>query len=255
MSVLDVKVENYICTVAFNNPPVNSASIEVYEAFPDVFNELNNREDIKIVILTGNGKCFCAGNDRGDFEVFTNPKAIREHYDRMSNSFETVEHCRYPVIGAINGPALGAGFCYAACCDMLVAWKDAPFSMPELSVGVIGAEQYARLLVPEKVARYMAFTSSRLSGEQIAKWGGIHRIVDTPEEVMPAALELAAELARQPRLGLVQLKDAFIHNFPSGTEWTLRMDGQREIEYLKSNDFWESNAAFREKRDPKYTED
>ena len=254
MSVIDVKVENYICTVTFNHPPVNAANIELYEEVPDVFHELDNRDDIKIVVLTGAGKCFCAGNDRGDFEVFTEPKAAREHYDRMSNSFSAIENCKYPVIGAVNGPAMGAGFCYAAVCDLLVAWKDAIFSLPELSVGVIGAEQYAKLLVPDKVARYIAYTSSELHGSDIAKWGGIHRLVDTPEETLPAAYELAAELARQPRRGLMTLKEAFVHNFPSGTGWTLRMDGERELEYMKTPDFKESNAAFREKRLAKYDE-
>ena len=150
---------------------------ETYDEIRDTFYALDRREDIKVVILTGAGKIFMAGNELSEFGEFMEPSKCTVHYDRIRNAYLAVKNCRYPVIGAINGSAAGAGCAFAGCCDVLIAAQGAKFALSEIKVGIIGADGYASLMVPEKVLRYMAFSGNPLLAEQIAQWGGIWKVV------------------------------------------------------------------------------
>ena len=153
MSACKVEVKDYICTVTIDRPPANATSKETYDEIRDTFYALDRREDIKVVILTGAGKIFMAGNELSEFGEFMEPSKCTVHYDRIRNAYLAVKNCRYPVIGAINGSAAGAGCAFAGCCDVLIAAQGAKFALSEIKVGIIGADGYASLMVPEKVLR------------------------------------------------------------------------------------------------------
>ncbi|MEI3361139.1 MAG: enoyl-CoA hydratase-related protein, partial [Oscillospiraceae bacterium] len=141
-----VEVKDYICTVTIDRPPANATSKETYDEIRDTFYALDRREDIKVVILTGAGKIFMAGNELSEFGEFMEPSKCTVHYDRIRNAYLAVKNCRYPVIGAINGSAAGAGCAFAGCCDVLIAAQGAKFALSEIKVGIIGADGYASLM-------------------------------------------------------------------------------------------------------------
>ena len=94
MSACKVEVKDYICTVTIDRPPANATSKATYDEIRDTFYALDRREDIKVVILTGAGKIFMAGNELSEFGEFYEPSKCTEHYDRIRNAYLAVKNCR-----------------------------------------------------------------------------------------------------------------------------------------------------------------
>lgn len=251
MGYVNVEVNNYIATVTYCRPPVNATNEEAYIEIRDTFYDLEQRNDIKVVILTGAGKVFMAGNDLDEFTEFMERGKATTYYDIIRNAYLAVKNCKYPVIGAVNGSAVGAGLAFAGCCDIIVAAENAKFALSEIKVGIIGADGYASLMVPEKVLRYMAFSGNPITAIQIAQYGGIHKVV-SKENLMDAAMELAEEFAANARTALILWKKClninYDHNLPKKFENNLRAT----IDYQVYDDFKEASRAFIEKRMPKY---
>ena len=253
MSACKVEVKDYICTVTIDRPPANATSKETYDEIRDTFYALDRREDIKVVILTGAGKIFMAGNELSEFGEFMEPSKCTVHYDRIRNAYLVVKNCRYPVIGAINGSAAGAGCAFAGCCDVLIAAQGAKFALSEIKVGIIGADGYASLMVPEKVLRYMAFSGNPLLAEQIAQWGGIWKVVPR-EQVLEEAQKLAAEFAQNARRALILWKQCLNENYEHELPKKFNNNLQATIAYQPYHDFKEASTAFIDKRVPEYDE-
>ena len=230
MSSCKVDVKDYICTVTIGRPPVNATNEETYNEIRDAFYALNEREDIKAVILTGAGKVFMAGNDMDELYKFRDPETCPGYFKTILDAYMAVKNCRYPVIGAINGAAAGAGCAFAGCCDVLIAVSGAKFMLPEIKVGVIGADGFASLMVPEKVLRYMAFSGNPVTAEQIALWGGIHKVVPR-ERLMEEALALAGEFKENDRRALIQWKRCLNENCDSGLTHKFDNDLKATLSY------------------------
>ena len=251
MSTCKVEVKDYVCTVTIDRPPANSTNEKTYNEIRDTFYALNEREDIKVVILTGAGKIFMAGNDLDEFHNFMEPAKCTRYYATILQAYLAVKNCRYPVIGAINGAAAGAGCGFAACCDVLVAVSGAKFLLSEIKVGIIGADGFASLMVPEKVLRYMAFSGNALTAEQIAQWGGILKVVPR-EALMDEAMAVAAEFTQNARRALILWKECLNQNYDR--ELTKKFDNNLKatVSYQPYHDFKEASAAFNDKRPPNY---
>lgn len=229
MPACKVEVKDYICTVTIDRPPANSTNEATYKEIRDTFYALNEREDIKVVILTAAGKIFMAGNDLDEFHNFASPETCPAYYDTILSAYLSVKNCRYPVIGAINGAAAGAGVGFAGCCDVLVAVEGAKFILSEIKVGIIGADGFASLMVPEKVLRYMAFSGNPLTAEQIAQFGGVHKVVPR-EKLMDEARALADEFAQNARRALILWKECLNKNYER--ELTFKFKNNRRNDVL-----------------------
>ncbi len=251
MSFVNVKVQDYIATVTYDRPKANATNRAAYLELRDTFYGLEKREDVKVVILTGGGKIFMAGNDFDEFGEFYEHGSCAAYYDTIRNAYMSVKNCVYPVIGAINGAAAGAGCAFAGCCDVLLAVQGAKFLLSEIKVGIIGADGFASLMVPEKVLRYMAFSGNPVTAEQIYAWGGIHKVV-AREDLMNEALSVAREFAANSRRSLMLwkrcLNQNYDHDLPKKFENNLRCT----VEFQAYPDFKEASVAYMEKRDPKY---
>ena len=251
MSACSVDVKDYICTVTIDRPPANAANEAFYHEIRDVFYALDDREDIKVVILTGAGKIFMAGNEMDEFYKFAEPEMCADHYDTILAAYLSVKNCRYPVIGAINGAAAGGGCAFAGCCDVLIAAAGAKFILSEIKVGIIGADGFASLFIPEKAMRYMALSGNALSAEQIAQWGGIFKVVPR-EQLMDEARALAAEFAQNARRALMLWKQCLNQNYDHELTRKFHNNRNATIAYQKYHDFKEASAAFMAKRPPEY---
>lgn len=195
------EVRDHVAIVTLDRPPVNAINLQTYREVAEAFHAVGEDPGVRVAVFRAEGdRAFCAGNDLHDFESMT-PDNAHERMGVVRDSFWSVRECAVPVIGAINGPALGTGLAYAAVCDLLVAAEDATFGLPEINVGVMGGAKHLSRLVPQMVVRYMHYTGATLSAEEMRSYGAVLRMVSRAR-LLDVALELAAELARKSPVAL-----------------------------------------------------
>lgn len=189
-----LSIEDRIATVLFDRPPVNAQNRRVREEITHVFDTLSDDPDVGCVILTGSGRVFSAGADIKERSGMTASKGDYIRHNRLTReSFYAIRDCTKPVICAVNGPAIGAGFALMANCDILLAADTAYIQMPEIDVGLAGGAKFLEIL-PRSKARMLFFTGRRMSAQELYRIGVIEACLPA-EELMPAAREIAAEIA------------------------------------------------------------
>jgi enoyl-CoA hydratase/carnithine racemase len=162
-----------VATVTMDRPPVNAVDLVMYRELRDLFTNIDQAAPgVRAVVLTGEGKHFCAGNDLEDFAAM-DASNVRERMFHVREAFFAIQECAVPVVGAVRGAALGTGLVLAASCDFVVAAEDASFGLPELSVGVHGGARHLARLVGQPVVRWMFFTGQRLSGAEMLALGAV----------------------------------------------------------------------------------
>lgn len=246
-------VETFVAVVTLDNPPVNAHSAQVLTEIAWVFDQLSDRDDVRAIVFTGEGKVFCAGADiksraggeRQPGDHWQRSRAAREAY-------HSVRECVKPVIGALNGPALGGGLALAASCDMLVASEKACLGLPEIDVGLLGGGRHAQRLFGHSRLRRMMLTGYRVYGEELYRLG-IVEACTPPDELMETALDLAREVAGKSPVAIRMAK----HSLNTIEELSLR-DGYRFEQTMtgqlsQTEDSREAMRAFVEKRQPQFT--
>ncbi len=124
-----VDIADYVATVTLARPPVNAQNRRFREEIITIFDALNDRADVRAIVLTGEGKTFSAGADLKERPALDEAGAYPRHNRLVRESFNVVMECEKPVIAAINGAAIGAGCVLALCCDILIAADTAYLSM------------------------------------------------------------------------------------------------------------------------------
>jgi enoyl-CoA hydratase len=177
------------------------------------------------------------------------PGEAWQHNRRARECFHAIVECRKPIIGAINGPALGAGLAIAASCDILVASENASLGLPEINVGLLGGGRHAMRLFGHSKTRRMMLTGQRIVGPELYRLGIVEACVSA-DALMEAATEIAKEIASKSPPAIVLAK----HALNTIEEMSLR-DGYRfeqnmTVEVGKTEDAAEATQAFLEKREP-----
>jgi enoyl-CoA hydratase len=182
-----------------NRPPVNAVDLAFYGEIQYFFSNLTEfLPEARALVVTGQGKHFCAGNDLADFQTMT-PDNAAERMREIRQAFFALYDAPIPVIAAVHGVAAGTGVAIAASCDMVIAAKGARFALPEINVGVMGGAKHLSRLVPQAMVRYLHYTGDFVSAERLLPYGGILEIV--PEaNLMASAEALAASIARHSPL-------------------------------------------------------
>lgn len=248
---IDLSVStDFVAVVTINHPPVNAYSQNVLVEIAQVFDEISDRPDIRAVVLTGQGKTFCAGADIKERKASSGDAG--EHWQnsrRARGTFYSIMECKKPVIAAINGPALGGGLAIAASCDILLASDQGCLGLPEINVGLAGGARHCQRLFSHSTLRRMVFTGKRVYGPELYRLGIIEELTSA-ESLMNTAIELAREIAQKSPLAV----DLAKHSLNQVENMTLR-DGYRfeqsiTGQLMKSADSKEAMAAFAEKRAP-----
>jgi enoyl-CoA hydratase len=243
-------VEEHIAIVRFANPPVNAHSQQLLSETAWVFDELSDRDDVRAIVLTGEGKCFCAGADLKERSGATAEDGAHwQRSRRAREAYYSIMECQKPVIAAINGPALGGGLAFAASCDILVAAETACVGLPEIDVGLLGGGRHAQRLFGHSRLRRMMLTGMRVYGPELDRLGVVEASVPVAE-LMETALGIARDIAGKSPLAIRLAK----HALNQIEEMTLR-DGYRFEQSMtgqlgKSEDSKEAVRAFVEKRKP-----
>jgi enoyl-CoA hydratase/carnithine racemase len=202
--------EHGVATVTMDRPPVNAVDLLMYRELRDLFADIDAiGSGVRAVVLTGEGKHFCAGNDLDDFATMDRDN-VRERMFHVREAFFAIQECAVPVVGAVAGAALGTGMAIAASCDFVVAADDAAFGLPELSVGVHGGARHLGRVVPQPIVRWMYFTGERLTGEEMLRLGAVVAVVPRDELLERARSEARRIAAFSPtavRMGKQGLND------------------------------------------------
>lgn len=246
-------VEPWVAQVTLANPPVNAHSQQLLEEVAWTFDTLSDRDDVRAVVLTGEGKCFCAGADikeragreRQDGDHWQNSRRAREAY-------HSIMECQKPVIAAINGPALGGGLALAASCDILLASEAGCLGLPEINVGLLGGGRHAQRLFGHSRQRRMMLTGLRVFGPELYRLGVVEACTEAAA-LLPAALEIAREIAGKSPIATKMAKNALNQIEEMSLRDGYRFEQSQTGELGKTEDSKEAIRAFVEKRAPVFT--
>jgi len=210
--------------------------------------------EARAVILTGEGRGFCAGQDLGDaarIEDLNLAETLREEYEPL---IRAIIDCPVPVIAAVNGVAAGAGANLALACDIVIAARSASFIEAFARIGLIpdaGGTWLLPRLVGRARAMGMCLTTDPVPAETAADWGMIWEVVED-DALAAEALALAGRLADGPTLAFGLIKRALAASGANGLEAQLALEAELQGEAGASRDFREGVRAFLEKRAPDF---
>jgi enoyl-CoA hydratase len=243
-------VTDYIAIVTLDRPPVNAQSRATREEFIRLFDALGDRDDVRVVILTGVGDLFSAGADiKERVDLVHEPGDYTKHNRTVREFFYAARDCTRPVIAAVNGPALGAGFALAMSCDIVLASENASFAMPEINIGLAGGAGFLMEHFGRSKTRAMYFTGRRVPAAELYRLGAIEAVVPRAE-LMNAALDFARDIAAKSPLAVRQIKRTLntIEEMPVRDAY--RYEQTVTVELSHSEDAREAQRAFLEKRKP-----
>jgi enoyl-CoA hydratase/carnithine racemase len=250
LTQLDVTVKDGIALLQMNYPPVNALSRTLSDEITSTLDLISETDEIRVVVLTGAGKHFCAGADlKGRKDVIKGPGDLPAHSRRTRECFHTIRECRKPIVAAVNGAALGSGLAIAASCDIIIVSESATFGLPEIDVGLMGGASHAKRLFSHSLLRRMVLTGYRVPGPELYRLGVVEACVPA-DRVVPQAMEIAQSIARKSPLAVMLSKQTL----NAIEDMTLR-DGYRYEQDMtasiaKTEDATEAQRAFAEKRQP-----
>jgi enoyl-CoA hydratase len=247
---LKLDVRDHIATVTLARPPVNALGRAIRMELTRVFDAMTDRDDVRVVILTAEGKTFCAGADIKERTQMTGEPGEYGALNRLVREvFYSIMECSKPVIVAVNGAALGAGMALTLCCDILLASEDAVFGMPEVDVGLAGGVKFLQRHLNPSKARRMLLTGQRVPAQELYRLGVLEECVPAGA-LMSTAMAIATDIASKSPLAVRMLKESFIAVENSTLRDGYRLEQNMTVALSRSEDAREARAAFVEKRKP-----
>jgi enoyl-CoA hydratase len=242
-------VKDHVAVATLNRPPVNAVNWAMRDRIIEIMDQATDREDIRVVLLTARGEVFCAGADLKQRPDPDTPGQYWWHNRLTRETGNAIRECAKPVIAAVNGAALGAGFGLAAAADVMLASENAVFGMPEIDVGLAGGAAMLRELFGRSRTRLMMYTGRRLPAAELYRLGVIEACVPRGR-LMEEAMALAAEIAGKAPLGVryAKLSCNMVELMPARDAY--RFEQNFTYELSKTEDALEARRATLEKRKP-----
>ncbi len=222
-----------------------------------LINELRKAEAeaaVRCVVITGEGKAFCAGQDLSEAIDPDGPgikKIVEEHYNPI---IMAIRNLGKPVIAAVNGVAAGAGANIALACDIVIAANSATFIQAFGKIGLIpdsGGTYMLPRLVGLNLASALMLTGDKLSAADARSFGMVYKVYDDGE-LTNKANELATQLANMPTKAIGLTKKLLNRTYQNTLEEQLKAEGELQVEAASSHDYNEGVKAFLEKRKPEF---
>jgi 2-(1,2-epoxy-1,2-dihydrophenyl)acetyl-CoA isomerase len=254
MSSILLKIENQIAFINLNRPEVfNSFNREMALRMQATLDDCNTNANVRAIVITGNGKAFCAGQDIGEI---TNPelnpgfrKILDDHYNPIIKKIRSIEK---PIIGAINGVAAGAGANIALACDIVLASENASFIQAFSKIGLIpdsaGTFFLPRLIGIQKATALMML-GDKVTATEAENLGMIYKCFSL-ETFDDEVIKMATTLANMPTKALGLTKRLMNQSLTNNLEQQLQLESDMQIEASATNDYSEGVTAFVEKRKP-----
>jgi enoyl-CoA hydratase len=240
-----------IAKVTLNRPEaLNALNSTVYNELYDVFESIENDDEVRVVILTGSGeKAFAAGSDVAEMANM-DPIAAQKFMATIRKASDRIYNLTKPVIAAISGYALGGGCELAMCCDLRIASEKARFGQPEINLGLIpgasGTQRLPRLIGVAK-AKEMIYLGDMIDAATALNLGLVNKVVP-PESLMEEAMEWAKKLASKSSPVLAMAKMAINTGIDTDINSGLNMEARCDALCFATEDQKEGMKAFLEKR-------
>jgi 2-(1,2-epoxy-1,2-dihydrophenyl)acetyl-CoA isomerase len=255
---IEFEIDKGVAVLKLNRPDaLNSFTAEMHGEVRDVLTQASEDKLVRAVLITGNGRGFCAGQDLNDRSVAPGEAlpdlgdSVEKFYSPLILQITTMQK---PVICAVNGVAAGAGANIALACDIVIAGRSASFIESFCKLGLIpdsGGTWHLPRLVGMARAKGLAMLGPKVSAEQAEAWGMIWQVVDD-EALLGIALGLAQQMATQPTKGFAFTKAAFAASAANTLEQQLDLERDLMRAAGKTHDYREGVKAFLEKRTPTY---
>ena len=255
-----LEIADGVVTVALDRPKrLNALTFEIYRELAETFEQLSGDADVRAIVITGRGRGFCSGGDQDDIIHHLLGKTTPEllAFTRATGRLiQAMRECRRPIIGAINGVAVGAGAVIACACDLRIAAAQAKFGFIFPKVGLCGADMGATYLLPRIVglghASELLFFGEVIDAEHAARIGLVNRVVADGEEAVRMAHEWAKRLASGPAFAHSMTKQMIESEHEMALGAAIEAEAQAQALCMQHPDFAEAHAAFKDKREPKF---
>lgn len=250
-----IKIQDKIATVIINRPKkLNALNKETLVELQDVFRNLRENNDVRVVILTGAGsKAFVAGADISEFAQFNASQGADLARKGQELVFNYIENMNKPVIAAINGFALGGGLELAMACHFRIASDNAKMGLPEVSLGVIpgyGGTQRLTNLIGKGKAMEMILTATMLDSQQAKEYHLVNFVTES-NELLSFTTKIAGKILRNSSSAItaaIKAVNAVANKNINGFEMEITEFGN----CFETEDFLEGTSAFLEKRKPNF---
>jgi len=238
-----------IAVITLNRPDTrNALSKDIRAGLFAAWDRFERDPALRVAILTGSGDAFCAG---GDLKEMTELKLAIPPRDMMPVPGDNIELTK-PTIAAVNGGAFAGGWMIAQACDLCVASTRAKFAITEVKVG--RSSPWAAPLIhmiPQRIMMEIVLTGKPITAQRAYEIGLVNRLA-APEELMPAALALAAEILEGAPLSVQAARDMVMLSTEMGRSAALRAARHASEQAYRSADAQEGPRAFAEKRRPNW---
>ena len=250
------EVSDGVATITLNRPDaLNSTNDQLYRELNGLIKTVAEDADVGCVILTGAGRGFCAGADVKSMNPDMKPLARRQrHRGILRDVLYPLVNLEKPVIAAVNGPAVGAGFNIALAADILIASEAAMFSQIFTRLGLVpdlGGLYFLTRVVGLNKAKELCFTARKISAAEAYGLGIVNRVVPAVD-LMAEARKLAIEIAAGPATALAMIKNLLNKSSTSTIEQMLEYESYAQTIAYITPEHAEGVLAFREKRAPNF---
>lgn len=251
--ILKPEIKDGIAILTISRPQaMNALNSRFFAEMDDFIASLSSRPDVKVMIITGEGKAFVAGADIAEM-VDMKPEQGTAFSKVGQNTFRNLEKLEIPVIAAVNGFSLGGGCELAMACDIRIASKLAKFGQPEVNLGLIpgyAATQRLARHVGLSNALYLLFTADMITADEALRIGLVQKVVD-PEQLIAECVVIATKIASKGPKAVKKIKkvtrEGMLTDFSTGSELE-----SKEFGSLFGNEGAEGMRAFLEKRKPNW---
>lgn len=217
-------VRDGVANLRLNCPhKANSLGVSFWSDFRRVLAELSDSGKVRVLILSSEGKVFCSGLD---LQMFANARefhavteidreALQISLRRIQDAINIIEQVRFPVIAAIQGPCIGAGFDLVTACDLCFATSAAYFRIEETNIGMmadLGVLQRLQSLIPSGVARYLAFSGQTLDAAESQRLGLLAKVFPNEQELLENTLAIARKIAERPPVVMSAIKQTLLYS-------------------------------------------
>lgn len=261
-----VNIENHIAHIAFNRPnKANSLAQKGWEEMKALFEELDDNPEVRVIVLSGEGKHFCAGIDLAllmDVQKVQSIKcdgrkreALRKFIKGLQESITAIEKCRKPVLAAIHNGCIGGGVDIISACDMRYCTEDAYFTIKEIDMGLvadIGTLQRLPKLIPQGLVAELAFTGRKMLAGEALTSQLVNCIYGDKEKMIEEVMELAGMIAKKSPLVVRGIKQNILFTRDHTVHDSLEYVTTWNAGLLLSNDLMEAFQSSMTKKEAEF---
>lgn len=264
-SAFSVELADNIAHVQINRPEkINSMNAAFWNEIVEIFQWVDDTDEVRVVVLSGNGKHFSSGidlmmlagvaNELGK-DVGRNARLLRRKILALQASFNAVDNCRKPVLAAIQGYCLGGAIDLIAACDMRYAAEDAQFSIKEIDIGMaadVGTLQRLPRIIGDGMLRELAYTGRTFGADEARNIGLVNRVYGDKDALLEGVFDIAREIAAKSPIAVTGTKEMISymrdHRIDDGLEYVATWNAAM----LQSTDLRVAMAAHMSKQKPEF---